>query len=97
MDRGNLKTVRGTVVSEGMDKTIVVKTERRVRHPRYGKYVRKYTTYYAHDEGEQARRGDLVELAATRPVSKTKRWRLLRVVRPAGTAARPLAETGGEE
>ena len=80
MSRGRLPTVRGTVVSDRMDKTIVVKTERRVKHPRYGKYIRRYTTYYAHDELNQAKVGDKVELAFTRPVSKTKRWRLTKVV-----------------
>jgi small subunit ribosomal protein S17 len=81
MDRGKMKTVRGTVVSAGMDKTIVVKSERRVKHPRYGKYVRRYTTYYAHDEENQAAEGDEVELASTRPLSKRKRWRLTQVVK----------------
>jgi small subunit ribosomal protein S17 len=80
MERGRLPKVRGTVVSDRMDKTIVVKTERRVKHPRYGKYVRRYTTYYAHDEDNQAKVGDEVELAFTRPQSKLKRWRLERVV-----------------
>jgi small subunit ribosomal protein S17 len=80
MERGRLPKVRGTVVSDRMDKTIVVKTERRVKHPRYGKYVRRYTTYYAHDEDNQAKVGDEVELAFTRPTSKLKRWRLTRVV-----------------
>ena len=80
MTRGKLPSVRGTVVSDRMDKTIVVKAERMVKHPRYGKYIRRYTTYYAHDEENQAKSGDIVELAFTRPISKSKRWRLLRVV-----------------
>ncbi len=85
MPRGRLQTVRGTVVSDKMQKTIVVKTERKVKHPRYGKYVRRYTTYYAHDENETALEGDSVELASTRPQSKLKRWRLVRVLtRPGG-------------
>lgn len=86
MDRGRLKTVQGLVVSDRMQKTIVVKSERRVKHPRYGKYIRKFTTYYAHDENEDAHDGDIVELASMRPMSKTKCWRLLRVVRAAAGA-----------
>ena len=91
MTRGRLPSVRGTVISDRMDKTIVVKTERRVKHPVYGKYIRKYTTYYAHDEENQARVGDQVELAFTRPISKSKRWRLTKVV-----TAYASGETGGE-
>jgi small subunit ribosomal protein S17 len=69
-----------------MQKTIVVKSERRVKHPRYGKYIRRITTYFAHDENDEARMGDLVELAPTRPLSSKKRWRLLKVVTPVGGA-----------
>lgn len=93
MDRGRLQLVRGKVVSNRMNKTIVVESERMVKHPQYGKYVRKYTTYHAHDEANEARPGDIVELAATRPISKTKRWRLVSVVRAADL---PVPE-GGEE
>jgi small subunit ribosomal protein S17 len=87
MERGRLCTVRGTVVSDHMEKTIVVRTERRVKHPQYGKYVRRYTTYYAHDEDRTARVGDVVELASTRPLSKLKRWRLARVLNAAADRA----------
>ena len=80
MERSKRKTVQGRVVSDRMAKTIVVKTERLVKHERYGKYVRRYTTYHAHDENGEAREGDLVEIMATRPLSKTKRWRLARVL-----------------
>jgi small subunit ribosomal protein S17 len=75
-----------------MNKTIVVKSERMVKHPQYGKYVRRYTTYHAHDERNEAREGDIVELASTRPLSKLKRWRLVRVVTTAD-----LPGSGGEE
>ena len=92
MTRGKLPSVRGTVVSDRMDKTIVVKTERRVKHPRYGKYIRRYTTYYAHDEQNEAKVGDKVELAFTRPVSKTKRWRLTKVVEAFATGE-PVGES----
>lgn len=99
MERGRLRTVRGTVVSDKMEKTIVVKTERRVKHPQYGKYVRRYTTYYAHDEEGVAQVGDEVELAATRPMSKLKRWRLARVVNAAADRAGEvqIASTGEAE
>ena len=94
MTRGRLPTVSGTVVSDRMDKTIIVKSERRVKHPRYGKYIRRYTTYYAHDELNEAKVGDKVELAFTRPLSKTKRWRLLRVV-TAFVTGEPVGESEG--
>ena len=94
MTRGRLPTVSGTVVSDRMDKTIIVKSERRVKHPRYGKYIRRYTTYYAHDELNEAKVGDKVELAFTRPLSKTKRWRLLQVV-TAFVTGEPVGESEG--
>ena len=75
----------GTVVSDAMTKTIVVEVERRVAHPKYGKILRRETRLYAHDERGEAKRGDLVEVASTRPLSRLKRWRLLRVVRRAAT------------
>ena len=79
-----MRTVTGTVVSDRMDKTITVRDERLVKHPLYGKYVRRSTKYKAHDERNEAREGDRVEILFTRPVSKTKSWRLLRVLRRAG-------------
>jgi small subunit ribosomal protein S17 len=78
--RGTRKAVIGTVVSNRMQKTIAVEAQRQVRDPRYGKYVRKATRLYAHDEKGEAQVGDSVELVETRPLSKTKRWRLVRVV-----------------
>ncbi len=77
------RTVRGVVVSNAMQKTIVVKVERLVAHPKYRKYVRKHSKFYAHDETERARNGDFVELLLTRPLSKKKRWLLDRVIREA--------------
>ncbi len=74
------RTVRGVVISSDMDKTIVVKIERLVRHPMYKKYVRRHTKFYAHDENNEARAGDTVEISMTRPLSKLKRWRLKEVV-----------------
>lgn len=80
MERGNRKTAIGVVTSDKMKKTIVVKAERLVRHAKFGKYLRKYTVYKAHDEKNEAKVGDRVEIMETRPLSATKRWRLVRVV-----------------
>ncbi len=78
--RGKRKAVIGTVLSDKMDKTITVRVENRSPHPMFGKVVKKITKYRAHDEKEEASEGDQVEIVETRPLSKTKRWRLLRVV-----------------
>ncbi len=79
--RGRRKTRVGAVVSDSMDKTIVVSVERRFADPLYGKQVTRHQKYYAHDEENQARVGDMVKIEETRPLSKSKRWRLLEVVR----------------
>ena len=79
-ERGRRKTVRGIVRSDAMDRTIVVRAERLVKHPRYGKYVRRFSTYKAHDEANEAKIGDRVEIVETRPISKTKSWRLVSVL-----------------
>ncbi len=79
--RGQRKTVEGYVVSDKMDKTITVRSERLVKHPLYGKYIRRATIAKAHDENNEAQQGDLVEIAFTRPLSKTKNWRLVKIVR----------------
>jgi small subunit ribosomal protein S17 len=71
----------GRVVSDKMQKTIVVVEERLVEHPLYHKYIRRRTKYYVHDENQQARVGDLVRIEETRPLSKLKRWRLVEIVR----------------
>ncbi len=96
MERGRLVTARGTVVENKMNKTIVVRSEIKVKHPVYGKYVRRFTKYYAHDEKGEAGKGDFVELAATRPMSKLKRWRLVRIV-TRSTAVEPVAGAGRAE
>ena len=70
----------GQVASSRMQKTIVVKVERRVMHPIYKKYVKRYTRLVAHDETNDARAGDTVEIAFCRPLSRTKRWKLVRVI-----------------
>ena len=77
------KSQVGRVASAKMDKTITVVVERLVRHPMYEKYVKRRSRLHAHDENNEAGVGDVVEVMATRPLSKTKRWRLVRVVRKA--------------
>jgi small subunit ribosomal protein S17 len=74
------KTIIGIVSSDKMRKTRAVRVVRLEKHPKYGKYLRRRTTYYAHDEGEVARLGDTVEIVETRPLSKLKRWRLVKVL-----------------
>lgn len=79
----------GEVVSDKMDKTIVVRVQRRFRHPRYRKVVTAYSKFYAHDEKNEARAGDRVRIMETRPLSRLKRWRLVEVVERSRTAAPP--------
>lgn len=80
-ERGNNRKVRqGRVVSDRMEKTVVVAVERVVQHPLYGKRVKRTTKLHAHDERNDCHEGDLVEVMETRPLSKTKRWRVTRVV-----------------
>ena len=78
--RGDRKTREGMVVSDKMEKTIVVELEDRVKHPRYSKVIRRTTKVKAHDENGTAGVGDRVLLAETRPLSATKRWRLVSVL-----------------
>lgn len=73
------KTQIGLVVSDKMDRTIVVEVERRIAHPKFKKIIRKTTKYYAHDEKEEASIGDKVLIEETRPLSKLKRWRLIEI------------------
>jgi small subunit ribosomal protein S17 len=81
--RGHRKTRRGYVVSDKMDKTVVVEVEDRVKHPLYGKVLRRTSKVKAHDEGNTAGIGDLVLIMETRPLSATKRWRLVEIVEKA--------------
>ena len=74
------KELVGEVVSDKMDKTIVVQVQRRVRHPRYKKVITKYKKFYAHDEKSEAGLGDRVRIVESRPLSKLKRWTLAEVV-----------------
>jgi small subunit ribosomal protein S17 len=79
------RTFVGRVVSNKMEKTVTVLVERKVKHPVYGKYVTKSTKLHAHDESNQINEGDVVEIAETRPLSRTKTWSVLRVVQAAQT------------
>jgi small subunit ribosomal protein S17 len=81
--RGYRKARRGYVVSDKMDKTIVVEVEDRVKHPLYGKVIRRTSKVKAHDEGNSAGIGDLVLINETRPLSATKRWRLVEILEKA--------------
>lgn len=83
MERGNRKTRIGRVVSDKMDKTIVVAVETKVRHPLYGKTMNRTTKFKAHDENNEAKINDRVSIMETRPLSKDKRWRLVEVVEKA--------------
>ena len=80
VNRTSRKTRIGTVVSDKMDKTVVVSNERRVQHPVYGKMVRRTKRLKAHDEKNDAKTGDTVRIMETRPLSKDKRWRLVEIV-----------------
>ena len=77
------RTLQGIVVSDKMDKTITVKVERRVKHPLYGKFIRRSTRVHAHDEASECGIGDLVVVEQCRPLSKNKSWRLVKVVEKA--------------
>lgn len=83
MERNNRKVLRGTVVSDKMDKTIVVMIETTKSHPLYGRHVKFSTRFKAHDENNEAHIGDIVEVMETRPLSKDKHFRLIRVVEKA--------------
>ena len=78
------QALTGTVVSNAMDKTITVLVERRVKHPLYGKFIRRSTKVHAHDEANECNQGDVVTVEQCRPLSKTKTWRLVKVVERAG-------------
>ena len=77
------KEKTGIVTSDKMDKTIVVSVERRIKHPKYGKFIKRTSKFFAHDEKNEAHTGDLVMIGETRPMSKNKCWRLVKVVEKA--------------
>lgn len=91
------KVLLGEVVSDRMHKTITVKVERRLRHPLYERVIKRSKKYHAHDEHNQCRVGDIVRIIETRPLSKTKRWRLLEIVqRREAVVPEAEAEVGEE-
>ena len=75
-----IRTIQGKVVSNKTDKTITVLVERQVKHPLYGKFMRRSTKLHAHDESNVCNEGDIVTITSSRPISKTKAWRLVDVV-----------------
>lgn len=81
--QGKRKVLIGTVVSDKMDKTVVVSVERTLKHATYGKYVRRTSKFYAHDEKNACKEGDVVKIVETRPLSRLKRWNLLEVIKSA--------------
>jgi small subunit ribosomal protein S17 len=96
-ERAVRKTAVGVVTRDKMNKTRRVELARLVRHPRYGKILRRRTVCYAHDEKNETRVGDQVEIMETRPLSKLKSWRIVRVIaRGAGTMADEIAAVEGQ-
>jgi len=79
-ERATRKVLIGTVVSDKMEKTVVVRTETLVKNPTYKKYVRRFSKFKAHDEKNECRIGDKVEIVQTRPLSKDKRWRVKKIL-----------------
>lgn len=82
-DRGTPQSLRGRVVSDAMDKTIVVEVDRTVVHPLYQRYLKRHSRFHVHDEENDCRVGDEVEIVSCRPLSKRKRWRLREIVKRA--------------
>ena len=80
MQRGNKRIIKGVVVSNKMEKTIVVRAERLVKHPVFHKYLRRYVKYKAHDEGNTCNIGDKVLIVESKPLSRDKRWRMRAVI-----------------
>ena len=83
MSETKIRTVQGTVVSDKMDKTVVVSIVRQVKHPIYGKFIKRTTKIHAHDETNQCNMGDVVTIRECRPLSKNKSWTLVDVVEKA--------------
>ena len=82
-ERNSRKEIVGTVTSAAMNKTVVVSVVRKMKHPKYGKYFKRTKKYTAHDENNECGPNDIVRIMETRPLSKTKRWRLVEVVEKA--------------
>ena len=89
--------VQGVVTSDRMEKSVVVSVERQVRHPLYGKIQRRTSTFLAHNEGNEAKLGDLVEIVEGRPMSRRKRWAVVRIVQRAARIAAVEAAADGTE
>lgn len=84
MEERNFRKVKlGLVVSNKMEKSIVVAVQRKLKHPKYGKFMQKTTKFMAHDEKNECKEGDTVKIMETRPLSKSKRWRLVEIVQKA--------------
>jgi small subunit ribosomal protein S17 len=96
-ERGTRRTVTGVVTSDKMNKTRRVEIPRLVKHARYGKFIRRRTVCYVHDEKNETRIGDTVEIVETRPLSKLKNWRLLRVLKKAPEQAPAASEVATTE
>lgn len=90
--RGRRRLAEGVVVSDKMSKTRRVELPRLEKHPRYGKYIKRRTICYVHDEANESHVGDKVEIAESRPMSKLKRWRLVRIIAKAPTQAAAPSE-----
>jgi small subunit ribosomal protein S17 len=97
-ERGTRRVAVGVVTSDKMNKTRRVEIPRLVKHPRYGKYIKRRTVCHVHDETNESHAGDTVEIMETRPLSKTKHWRLVRVVTkaPAAPSVASVAGPGAE-
>jgi small subunit ribosomal protein S17 len=80
---GKIRTQQGLVVSDKMNKSVVVATQRLVKHPVYGKYVKRTTKFHAHDENNECCQGDTIQIRECRPLSKTKSWTLVKVIEKA--------------
>ena len=89
-ERGTRRVAVGVVTSDKMNKTRRVEIVRLVKHPRYGKYIKRRTICHVHDENNESHVGDTVEIMETRPLSKTKHWRLVRVVTKAPVGGGPV-------
>lgn len=96
-ERNQRRRIQGVVTSDKMEKTITVLWERQVKHPRTHRYVKRRKKLHAHDEKNEAHVGDLVEIMATRPLSKLKSWRLVRVVRRAHEGLREETEAAAAQ
>ncbi len=92
VERNLRKTRIGVVKSNKMEKTITVTVERKVKHPIYGKFVKKTTSFHAHDEKNECTIGDVVRIMESRPLSKTKRWRLVEVIEKAKLGLRAIRQ-----